>query len=309
MRHYIFPLAVLLGCMLVSPTLASKVGDPAFPLSVKQWVKGRPVDVKDGKNVYVVVFWDVSSEACKACTPLLTDLQKKYADKGVTVVAVCAKDAVEKVQSYLDEQGDKVGFRVASDNDHSTMVSYMMAFHQDTVPMAFIVGKDAKILGFGHPRAGLTNGLDDILSGKFDLQAAIKADTVRAALDEYKQFSRDGDPRTKECGRKILAESAKDPAALCKFAYAIATDVVNKGRDFALAEEAINLAEKVQGRTNAQSSMMRGITRFESGKPDEGLALVKKAIDLEPDAKIKAGMQRYLKIMESRKDRIIKQQD
>jgi hypothetical protein len=52
-------LAVLLVIGVCSPLPAGELGDKAPALAVKEWVKGKPVDVTgaDGKNVYVVEFW------------------------------------------------------------------------------------------------------------------------------------------------------------------------------------------------------------------------------------------------------------
>ena len=78
--------ALILGVAMSST--AAKLGDPAAPLSIKEWVKGKPVDVKDGKNIYVVEFWATWCGPCRTSIPHLTELQKKFKDKGVVFVGV-----------------------------------------------------------------------------------------------------------------------------------------------------------------------------------------------------------------------------
>ena len=45
-----FSLVALLG---VSGLSVVRLGDPAPPLALKEWVKGSPVDLKDPKKIYV----------------------------------------------------------------------------------------------------------------------------------------------------------------------------------------------------------------------------------------------------------------
>ena len=78
----------------------------------------------------------------------------------------------------------------------------------------------------------------------------MKVDTIRAEVDDYRMAARKGDPQAKVMGQKLLASRTNSPALLCEFAYRIVTDTGNTNRDFALAEQAIAMAEKA-GPTNA----------------------------------------------------------
>ena len=164
----------------------------------------------------------------------------------------------------------------------------------------FIVGKDGKILWHGHPLHGLDTAMDEIISGHYDLARAMKVDAVRAEVDDYRMLARRGDPKAGELGRKLLAARTNSPAALCDFAYRIVTDVQNTNRDFALASEALERAQKFSPTNTPQLAMARGILLFEKGKKDEGLALVKQAVDLTKDPKEKASVEMFLRIMEGR---------
>jgi len=63
---------------------SAKLGDKAASLDGLTYVKGEPVTFKEGK-VYVVEFWATWCGPCKTSIPHLTEIQKKYKDKNVTV--------------------------------------------------------------------------------------------------------------------------------------------------------------------------------------------------------------------------------
>jgi len=65
----------------------------AAALKISDWVKGKPVDLAagKGKQVYVIEFWATWCGPCRTSIPHLTELQKKFKDKGVTFVGVSDK--------------------------------------------------------------------------------------------------------------------------------------------------------------------------------------------------------------------------
>jgi thiol-disulfide isomerase/thioredoxin len=304
MKNHMLSLLASLTCLTAVSSFAIRVGDPVPSLTISKWLKGTPVDVKDGKNIYVVEFWSSASEPCRAAIPQLTQMQKKFKDQGLVVVAVSSDESPEKLKEFLDKQGDKLDYRVAMDDARATLRAYFKAFRQLVYPMAFIVGKDGRLLGFGHPLQGMEKALEEILAGKYDLQTAIKIDAVRAEVDEYWDLARQDDDKArakaKELGQKLLESRGNDPLKLCELAYVIATDTGNEKRDFALAEAAVDKAEKVAGAKTSRIVMVRGLVRFEAGKQEEGLTLVKQAVELAKDPREKAFVQDYLKRMEKR---------
>ena len=83
-------------------------------------------------------------------------------------------------------------------------------------------------------------------------------------------------------------------------AFSIAANVRNKNRDFALAEEALNRAEKTAPATDHRILGVRSIVLFESGKREEGLAAAKKALELAKDDKDQARYKNFVRVMEMR---------
>lgn len=300
MKNISFLIAAALASVTTLSTEAARIGDPAAPLAIKEWVKGKPVDVKDGKNIYVVEFWATWCGPCRVSIPHLTEVQEKFKDKGVVVIGV-SDETVDKVKPFVEKQGDKMDYTVAIDDSDKTSEGYMKAYGQNGIPHAFIVGKKGNVIWHGHPMAGLDQALEEIVAGKYDVQAAIKADEARAAMDEYQTLSREGDAKAKELGEKLLANAGNDADALANFAFAIVANVANENRDFALANQALDKAEKAAGGKTARILSVRAIAQFENGKHDEGIALVKEAIERAKDDQEKARYQNYLRIMEQRK--------
>ena len=201
-----------------------------------------------------------------------------------------------------------IQYSIAVDDEHQTTRSYLVAYGQQTLPYAFIVGKDAKVLWHGL-LTGLDQALDEITAGRYDLQKMMKLDAARAEVDDYRTLARAGDPKAGELGRKLLAARTNDLDQLCSFALRIATDTRNTNRDFALAGAALDRAEKLAPARTTQLVVARGIVLFESGKQAEGLALVKQALDLAKNEKEKAFANRNLPRLEELKHTKEKQGD
>jgi len=300
MNKHAILLVALMACLAPVSSFAAKVGDPAAPLAIKQWIKDSPVDVRDGKNIYVLEFWAAANPASRASIFKLSELQKKYEDKGVIVVGISDEPA-DKVLNYVKMVDNQIQYSIAVDDEHKTTSSYMVAYGQSRFPYAFIVGKDGKVLWHG-PLAGLDQALDEITAGRYDLQKMMKLDAARAEVDEYRTLARAGDPKAGELGRKLLAARTNDVAQLCSFALRIAADSQNTNRDLALAGEALDRAEKLAPAKTIQLVVTRGVVLFESGKQAEGLALAKQALDLAKSEKEKAFVNMNLRAMDERKN-------
>jgi peroxiredoxin len=279
------------------PEKISQLGDPAPPLTVKEWIKGKPVDFKEGTNIYVVEFWAALSPASRAAIPKLNELHNNFKDKGVVFLGI-ADDPPDKVKEFMS--GIKIEYSVAADDHRKTAKNYLVAFGQNGIPYVFVIGKDGKVVWRGYPLRGLEKALDDIIAGSYDLQKEIRTDAVRAELDNYRILAREGDAKAEELGRKILADRTNDAVQLSEFAYRIVADVNNTNRNFALADEALDQAEKAAHGKAAQVVFTRGVVMFEKGKKEDGLALAKQAITLASNTNEMAAYNLRLNIMEER---------
>ena len=185
MKKTICTLVVALVC--AAGLRAADLGDPAKPLDIKEWVKGGPVNLSDGKGktIYVVEFWATWCPPCRTSIPHLTEMQKKFKDKGVVFIGVTAEKS-DVVKKFVEKMGDKMDYNVAIDGG-KTSEGYMEAFGIEGIPHAFIVDKEGKIAWQGHPMDGLDKVLDQMIEGKYDMAEA-KAKAGKRAEGEKRQF-------------------------------------------------------------------------------------------------------------------------
>ncbi len=124
-----------------------KVGDKA-PLFALEDLEGRPFNLEDevGKKVYLLVFWSIFCEPCKAEMPLIQRLYEKYRDKGLEVLAIAmdGEPMRKSIQGLVKQQG--YTFRVFIDKlapDESFVVAdpYGVA----GTPTLYIVDRTGKI--------------------------------------------------------------------------------------------------------------------------------------------------------------------
>lgn len=190
-------LAAVLAVAAISTYAAADglgVGSPAPPIKVAKWIKGKPIDLKNGK-VHVVEFWATWCGPCKDSIPHLTELAKKYKGK-VEFLGVSAFEEqnptdnsfLPKVESYVKEMGASMDYVVAADGFDGTMgKTWMQAANQPGIPTAFVVDKDANIVWIGHPMDGLDEVLGKVVAGKYDVAAAKAEAEAKAAKAQQMQ--------------------------------------------------------------------------------------------------------------------------
>jgi thiol-disulfide isomerase/thioredoxin len=133
---------------------AARIGDPAAPLRIKEWLKGGPVDLSNREKIYVVEFWATWCGPCRVSIPHLTELQKKFADKDVVFVGV-SDEKPSVVKPFVEKMGERMDYVVACDDERQTYSGYMEAYGRNGIPSAFIVDREGKVAWAGHPMAGL----------------------------------------------------------------------------------------------------------------------------------------------------------
>jgi alkyl hydroperoxide reductase subunit AhpC len=301
MIKYVFPFVVLMGGLVPNIGLGGLIGEPAPPLNVNEWIKGRPVAVKPGTNIYVVEIWETKSPISHASITNLNDLQRHFKTNGVVVVAVSDEPA-ERIKEFVEHDGANIEYEIAADNKRHTALSYMKPVGQREIPYVFVVGTNGDLLWHGPPQPRLSEILDQIIAGRYDEKQAGKMDLAWHQMQQYLDLALRGSDRAQLAGRTLLAARTNDVPLLCDLAFEIATAPRLATRDFALASKALDQAEKLAPTNAVPVGIARAILLFESGKRDEGLARATQLLASAQSPMDKITIQASLRTMEERKN-------
>lgn len=278
--------AGLLLLVLAVPAWAIKLGDPAPPLKIAQWIKGEPVDLAagKGKNVYVLEFWATWCHPCRESIPHLTELQRKYKDRGLVVIGITDENNPKAVAPFVAKMGDKMDYTVAYDDNHQTNNAYIHAFGLRGIPHAFVIDREGRIAWSGHPKFGLEQAVDQIINGKYSLAAARTREETLPLLTRYYELASAGqnEAELKTLGRQIVDKLADDPQILAMFSFDILSKADFKYRDLGLALDASKRAcELAGGRADVFAVYARAL--WDNGKKAEAVETQRRAVALAQD--------------------------
>jgi len=286
----------------ISYATAIELGDPAPPLQISKWVKGKEVDLKKDrdKNVYVIEFWATWCGPCLKSIPHLSQMQAEFKDKNVTIIGV-SDETPAKVVPFVERMGDKMNYTVALDQNQATYQAYMEAFGEGGIPHAFVVDSKGNLVWHGHPMGGLDQVIQQVLAGTFDLAAAQKAARAEKLVPEYLAAVADNKytPEVEKMGWQVLEEGGDNSDLMNEFAWAILTHPRVQHRDLKLATAAAKKAYSVSHGKNASIIDTYARALFDTGKKEEAIRLQKQAISICTEEDLKKGLEqtleRYLK--------------
>jgi thiol-disulfide isomerase/thioredoxin len=164
-----------------------KLGDPAPPLVVEKWVKGKPVDLNDGK-VHVIELWATWCGPCKFGMPHLSNLAKKYRGQvefaGISILEN-GNDYLPEVESYARHANESMDYNVAAGGgkDATMADTYLHAVGSSGIPFAFVIDRQGKLAWFGHPLIGLDKALALAVEDKLSIAAA---ERINKQIEELK---------------------------------------------------------------------------------------------------------------------------
>ena len=150
----------LTGCSVgdkQEPAQPQSSAGTASTMAVAHWVKGDPVDISSG--VHVVEFWATWCPPCRTSIPHLTEIQEKFAERGVKIIGV-SNEKLGTVEPFVEKMGDKMAYTVAIDGGIAK--DYMGKYDIRGIPHAFVV-KDGQVAWHGHPMSGLDGAIKDAL--------------------------------------------------------------------------------------------------------------------------------------------------
>lgn len=181
----------LLALTLFTPANADeagpKVGDAAPELHVSEWIQGEPVSRFEHGRTYVIEFWATWCGPCLFAMPHLSEVQRQYMDKDVTVIAVdVMEEDVSAAKALIKKLGRKVENRVAIDAHISGEKAGAMAKAwlgvNRAIPRCVIVDRDGKIAWIGHPMR-VDGPLHAIVAGTYDAAKQSRIDETFEELD------------------------------------------------------------------------------------------------------------------------------
>lgn len=188
-RSIVMPAMTAVIAMWSSPAWARqeaslKVGDPAPKLTIAQWVKGEPVTEFVPGRTYVVEFWATWNGLCRKSIPHLTELQRIYRERGLTVIGVASyeRSGPSALERFVQGEGEAIGYTIARDAGTATSDAWMRAAGQDGIPYAFVVDQQGRIAWIGHPAGGLDEVLAKLMPAGDSAVVAAATDPRVAAL-------------------------------------------------------------------------------------------------------------------------------
>ncbi len=136
-------LAVAAGCSAsksVSAAKDSKKLKPAPELALKD-ADGKTVKLSDYKGKVVVLdFWATWCGPCKIEIPWLMEFQRKYKDRGFTVVGVSMDDGWHVVKPFVEEF--RMNYPVVLGTDEAAQAFGGV----EVLPTTFIIDKQGRIV-------------------------------------------------------------------------------------------------------------------------------------------------------------------
>jgi len=118
-----------------------------------------------------------------ASMPHLSQLQRDYKDKDVTVIAMTKRDpnnSLQQVKQMVEDKGDGMDYTVAFDQERTTYANFMDAAKKRGIPTCFLVDKSGKIAWIGHP-ANADIPIAKVVEGSWDYE---KGPAMMKAISE-----------------------------------------------------------------------------------------------------------------------------
>ncbi len=299
MNHATLVLLLVSLTVVTNSIMAASIGDVAPPLTIGQWVKGSPVRIAPGTNIYVVEFWATWCPPCRKSIPIMTELQKRYADRGVIFIGI-SDELPTTVAPFVAAQGAGMDYRVVVDSTKRSTKNWQTAFGIGSVPHAYIVGTNGTVLWHDNPLSQLAPTLEKVVNGTFDIERAKSFETGGRYLTQYTEmvYKHKSAEKAKVIGEKILSDYAKDWRVPNRLARAILTDPQVQSRDLDLAFRAATKSVEMTHRRTSDALEMLARAQFATGSKVEALATAKEALSVSVNAEDKDAVQKMVALYE-----------
>jgi thiol-disulfide isomerase/thioredoxin len=136
---------------------ADETGQPAPNFRAKTTTGGQFNNASVKGKVVLFEFWTTWCQYCENEAPLVDDLAKEFADKGLIVLAVDVLEPDQKVKKYLAEHPRSVPIVLTKDTNLAAM------YNAQSYPIYVVIDRDGNIAGEQRGAAG-ERGLRRLLS-------------------------------------------------------------------------------------------------------------------------------------------------
>lgn len=187
-RRFILTLLVLSSVAVAqgASDTGPKVGEAAPELRVSEWINGTPISFEKG-NIYVLEFWATWCGPCLQAMPHLSEVQRRFKDKGVTIIGVNVMESdLGEAMKKIKKIGASVDYSVAIDQhapgEKAGYMAQAWLGEDRSIPRCLIVDRDTKIAWIGHPLS-LDEPLQAVVQGTFNAAEQAEIDRKYEELD------------------------------------------------------------------------------------------------------------------------------
>ena len=149
------------------------IGSPAPSIEVQAWLRGDPLSNFQPGKIYILDFFSTNCGGCGPALARLVQLQEKYSDMGVELIAVAANEeaatadeALAQVVAWAITWLPNTNIRIGLDYSGEMAKLWMDASRSFRVPQAFVVDRDGSIASIGDPEE-LEEVLPKVIDGSW----------------------------------------------------------------------------------------------------------------------------------------------
>ena len=287
------PFSLVLALLLTSVATAEDpptIGAPPPPLQVEEWVRGEAITLAPEGDGFVFLV-EFAASWCPPCLlqlPRRAELQARHLDAGLRCVTI-TEEAPATLRALLDPWPGELGLTIASDASGITTDRWLDPLSIDSLPYAFLVDREGRLVWRGDPREELEEVVEAVLEGTWDLERARRmhgahATRIRELVREVETASgaSDVDAMLTAAGEALELDLAPPDRALrVQLLNGVAWDlVVHEDRDDAGLAAALEFSRLAleEGGEDALVLDTHARALFDSGEVEAAVAVERRAL-------------------------------